>query len=443
MPAISWDQIASLLSPSGQAPGAGVPEWEGWLALGTLLILFAGVIWWLFLSPIESSGLRSVRPSGGLTLSARAYPVLGALVLLSGVLFVVGIRWDEVWHRLYGGFGDDFLWPPHLMMYGALGLNSAFAGFGLAMVGRGSGGIRDRFRANPLVGLLGLLSAYQLASIPSDLLWHKIIGPDISAWSLPHVLLEMSSSAVWLIGLALLLSNTPRPRFQSLRGLRPAEVAAIVLVLVSIMALLQFGVTEWEWGFSSFGSLPYGRPIWVYPVVVLVVGIAEVHLVLYGLRRVGAATLLAVAACLAQLAFVTYARTILPPGPVLASHLLLVLPAVALDLFYANAVRFAPSDPSQGISFTLRLAGAAVYGLVFLVVAIATIGSLMPYPTFDLPSIVATVALGVPAGLLVALGMSGVASWLGTVAGRRPIAAQNAAASRLAVAYPPVVGPPN
>ena len=180
------------------------------------------------------------------------------------------------------------------MIYGALGLNGFFAAFGLVRAGQGGGGLRERFRANPLVGLLGLVALYQLASIPSDLTWHRIIGPDISAWSLPHFLLEVTSSAVLLIGLALLLSARPRPSWRSGGPIDLTTLVVVGLLLVSTLSLLQFGVTEWEWRVRD--EWPFERAAWVYPVVVLVIGAVEVHLAFYALRRVGSAIALALLA---------------------------------------------------------------------------------------------------------------------------------------------------
>jgi hypothetical protein len=399
--------LGRFLSPSAGGGRALVPEWEGWLVLGLLLAVFGLLLWWLYLSELPDRLGQS-----GSAMSGRARLALGALVLLSGVLFTAGARWDELWHRLYGGFGDDFLWPPHLMIYGSLGLNSAFAGLGLARAARGTGGIRERFRANPLVGLLGLLSAYQLASIPSDLTWHKIIGPDISAWSLPHLLLLTSTSAVLLTGMALILSTRP-PRSWRIGGrLEFVDGVVIALLVVSTLSFLQFGVTEWEWRSSS--ALPFDRPAWMFPVVVLAIGIAEAHLVLYGLRRIGAATIVAVVALVFQVAWNADARAALPPGPLLVSHLLLVLPAVALDLWYV--VRFT----RVGAASTL-VGGVGLFGIVFLLESFVWLGDLMPYPTFSAGDVAVTVALGVPAALVIAGGARLATTWLSDV-GTRPTA---------------------
>jgi hypothetical protein len=395
-----FDQLTRALSPSAVSVGGPrVPEWEGWLVLGSLLVIFAVLVWWLYLSPVASGSGQS-RPE---PMSVGARHVLAGLVLLSGLSFVVGARWDELWHRLYGGFGDDFLWPPHLMIYGSLGLNSAFAGFGLATAARGSGGLRQRFRANPLVGLLGLVAAYQLASIPSDLIWHRIIGPDISAWSLPHFLLVLSTSAVIVIGFALALAGAKRRDWRVGGWPSAAELTVIALVVVSTLSLLQFGVTEWEWH-DGIG-IPFGRATWVYPVVVLTIGVAESHLALFGLRRVGAATAVIAVSLVVQAAFVVYARGVLPPGPSLVSHLLLLPPAIALDLLYATR-------RSRASWFGTLVEGVGLFAAVFIVETLPFLGWLMPYPSFGFGDAFLVVAIGWGVALTTAATVRAAMAWL-------------------------------
>jgi hypothetical protein len=395
-----FNQLSQALSPSAVSVGGPrVPEWEGWLVLGFLLMTFATLVWWLYLSPVAGGPNQSRQAP----MSVGARHVLAGLVLLSGFSFVAGARWDELWHRMYGGFGDDFLWPPHLMIYGSLGLNSAFAGYGLATAARGSGGIRQRFRANPLVGLLGLVAAYQLASIPSDLIWHRIIGPDISAWSLPHFLLVLSTSAVIVIGLALALAGTKHHEWMVGGWPGATELAVIALLVVSTLSLLQFGVTEWEW--NDGVGIPYGRAIWVYPVVVLTIGVAESHLALFSLRRVGAATAVIAVSLVMQIAFVVYARGLLPPGPSLVSHLLLLLPAITLDLLYATR-------RPQVKWFRTLVEGVGLFAGVFVAEAFLFLGRLMLYPPFGVGDAVLVVAIGGGAALSIAVTARAIMAWL-------------------------------
>lgn len=384
---------------SSASSSYGVPEWEGWVVLGALVLGFGLVLWWLYFSDMPTA---PDKPQDG-TIGPRGRVVLASLILLAGLLFTSGARWDELWHRQYGGFGDDFLWPPHLMIYGGLGLNALFAGFALVAVRRRGGDLRQSFRSNPLIGLLGLIASYQIASIPSDALWHRIIGPDLSAWSLPHALLMLTSSGVLLIGVALARSTRPSNVWRFVGRLELGEVLAVALLALSTLASLQFGVTEWEWRFTQ--GMPFGRPDWVYPVVVLAIGITEAHLVLFATRRVGAATVLAVVVLVIQGLWILVARAAVPPGPSLSAHLLLVPPALALDAWYARRL-------GRPVDLATRIVGAVTYAAVYFVLVIPFVGRLIDYPALVGTSLVATLVLGGCSAVGLGVVMSAVATWL-------------------------------
>jgi hypothetical protein len=394
----------------------GAPEWLGWLVLCSTLGLFGALLWWLLLSPLPGGGCA---PSPGRPGPSR--PVLAGLIVLSGLLVNFGARWDELWHRIYGVVGNDFLWPPHLMIYGALGLNAGFAALGLATSLAGHGGLRERFRADPLLGLLGLLGAYGIATVPSDLIWHRIIGPDITAWSLPHLLLAANVSAVLLAGAAIALSAAPDRRWRSVLARpggspEPAALLAIGLVGLALLALLLIGATEYEWG-DHGQPLPavYLRPAWAYPVAVLLVGAACAHVALHATRQVGAATGSALVALGLYVPWVLVARAELPPGPKLVSHLLLVAPALALDAWYALRRGRADRLVTQAV-------GAALYGAVLLAVMFPYLAWVGFAPPLGGPVQLQSALIGLPATALVSVAFARVGAWLGGL-GRPPVSA--------------------
>lgn len=320
-----------------------VPEWQGWVALGILVVAFLGAGWWLLLAPLPPS-YRPVRTRS----APQARHLVATLVLASGALFTVGARWDELWHRMYGGFGEDFLWPPHLMMYAALGLNLAFALAGLAVaaglrVATGDPAtahvpIRERFRAEPAIAFLGLTASFQMASIPSDLIWHEIIGPDLTAWSLPHVLLAATTTAVLMAGVAL-----SRARATQL-GWR-ADALTIGILATSQLALLQVGTTEWDWS-TAADRAPGGflalRPAWAYPLITVVVGIMHGIVARVVTGRIGAASAVAAVGMIVQAATSVAGRLQAPPGPSIATAMAVAYGAVAMDLWWRYRGRSAP-----------------------------------------------------------------------------------------------------
>ena len=311
-----------------------VPEWQGWIALGTLVVAFLAIGWWLLFAPLPTrTRVPHVRSA------PRARHLVATLVLISGALFTIGARWDELWHRIYGGFGEDFLWPPHLLMYAGLGLNLAFALAGLAVASGVRGGdtstasrgtFREQFRAEPAIALLGLTAAFQMASIPSDLIWHQIIGPDLTAWSLPHVLLAATTTAVLMAGVAL-----SRARAFEL-GWR-ADALTIGILATSQLALLQVGTTEWDWSTTAdraAGGLLADRPAWAYPVITVVVGIAHSVIARMVTGRIGAASAVAAVGVMVQAATVVVGRVQAPPGPSIVTAMAVAYGAVAMDLWW-------------------------------------------------------------------------------------------------------------
>jgi len=372
---------------------AGAPEWTGWLAILALVAGFCALTWWLFFSPIHGH-ISTPTPSPRML---RVRRVVATLVLVSGTLGAVGARWDELWHRLYGGFGEDFLWPPHLLLYVSLGMNGVYALLGLSFALRGKGDVRRRFRAEPLMGLLGLLAAYQIASIPSDLLWHEIIGPDITAWSLPHLLLALTITAVLLTGVPLALSTAGITGWRGVSERPKAmELVALGLIALGVLNLLQIGTTEWEWIGSAGDASPTvaSRPSWAYPLVALLIGSASAHTALHATRHIGAATTVAGLVLLVQVATVAIARATVPPGPLLAAHVFLLPAALALDAWYA-------ASRDRAAASTIAV-GAGLYCAAFFVVAFPYMARFMRVPTLDTAARFTTFAIALPVALVAA-----------------------------------------
>ncbi len=314
------------------------PEWQGWVALATLAGAFLSAGWWLFFSPLPGSAGASASRT-----SPRARQWVSVLVLASGVLFITGARWDELWHRKFGGFGDDFLWPPHLLMYVGLGLNAIFAVAGLAAAaglarrnpavdGLSEGsrwmGIRRQVRAEPMIGLLGLTAMSQMASIPSDLLWHEIIGPDLTAWSVPHLLLALTTAGVLWAGVGL-----SRASARVWRG--RADIVTVCLIAASQVSMMQIGTTEWDWAVDA-GSrrVVDARPIWAWPVVCAIVGSVHAVAARTVTGRIGTATAVAGIGVVVQGITVMIGREVVPPGPGIASAMAVVFGALAADAWW-------------------------------------------------------------------------------------------------------------
>jgi hypothetical protein len=249
--------------------------------------------WWLYFSPLKSTD-RSRRMSP--TLAIAMASALG----VSAALMVGGALWDASMHLLTGLVpgGRDFLWPPHLMIYTGflLAFGVGAAGILLLVSSRQQAASRDPrrwVRAYPMIGAVVLASGYTLMAIPGDALWHQLVGPDLTAWSPPHMAIAAAMTAVVLCGVGLLL--------QARQERRPSAWLAFGLYALfglTLNILYTVGVLEWELP-NGLARMIAERPGWAYPVVAGCVGFFIFSLARFSTRHRMAAT----AAALSFLAF--------------------------------------------------------------------------------------------------------------------------------------------
>jgi hypothetical protein len=229
------------------------------IAIGGILL----VTWWLYFSPSRGR-VEQAQPA-----SPRVAASLAAMITLSTGLMVFGGYWDVAEHVATGIVpgGDDFLWPPHLMIYGAflLALLISVGGIVALAIPNWRAGVRDPrlwVRRNPYVGAAALAAGYGLLSVPGDALWHLLFGIDLTAWSPPHIFIAVASAAMPLCAVGLLLqAHKGRMVVPSVHS-----VGVLLLLAFAFHLLLLIGVLEWEVGRVS--RLVAERPIWLYPALV-------------------------------------------------------------------------------------------------------------------------------------------------------------------------------
>ena len=384
----------------------GGPLFIAGVALLTSLLAGLGAaIWWFYLSPLPNH-----RPAASI-LSQRQQQGLASGVILGGLLFLIGGFWDEVWHRRYGGFGNDFLWAPHMMLYASILLFTAFAGAGIWLTLRRPGRLRERFRSEPLLGLIGLVSAFLLVSLPSDELWHRIYGTDLTAWSLPHLTLMLGLTFIMFAGVATQLALSPAD--DGWRGLRTSSwpiLLVIVLMAWVCSMLLQVGITEWDnvrrpSSADAFVSAFWQRPAWLYPVVVLTIAVWSATITLHATRRFGAASAMVLLVIGLRWFLIQMLGGELPGGSMkLTSHVLTLIPALALDGWYwVNRRR---ADSRAGV-----LGGSVAAALAFGLAGLPIISRVMEDPPIDRTTLPGIAAFG--------LAMAILAGWGGAALGGR------------------------
>ena len=237
--------------------------WESLSFTTIAAAIVTASLWWFYLSSLRASAVASARPS------PRLAGALAVLLGLSAVQFVSGALWDASMHILTGRVpaGADFLWPPHLLIYGSFLISLIVAIVAVAIVawpGFRSGERDPRLwiRRNPYLGLVALASLYSLLSIPGDALWHALYGIDLTAWSPPHVIIGFMMCAVTISAVGVLVQT------RSAHSAWAAVDLAIPVLLgfmLNVAAIV--GIVEWEiWG-GAYPSLVTTNPIWVYPLV--------------------------------------------------------------------------------------------------------------------------------------------------------------------------------
>lgn len=226
-------------------------------------------------------------------------------------------------------------------------------------------------------------------------------------------MLSGGSGLVMLLAMAILLSLVPRGPWRGLGGLRAYELLSIVLMAVGSMLVTVILTSEWEEVVVIGGRSPTGdispafwsRPEWLYPVVLVTLGIFVGSLAIHALRRAGAATLVMLtilaARCLLFTAFGVWSAN-LDMGFV--TQLLMLPPAIALDIWYALG-RQEAGRPST------LIVGSLLAGVVFLAVALAAIPQVMIYPRVN----ASMAPIMVLFGLAMALwsGWAGAGAWFG------------------------------
>lgn len=396
--------------------------------LGGVLILLLFVVgvgalgWHLLVRPLPT-GHKSLTLQ---PMSTTMRQFLSMVLVTGGFAWIVGGFWDEVWHRTYGvPFGEDFFWRPHLLIYYSIGstvLLAAFAFYGLWRYGRGSW--QQRFRANPLLGLLILLGAFMAYAIPADPIWHAIYGEDLTAWSIPHIVLIFSFVGVLLLAIAMHLAGRAGQSWRMAWQIPAANWLVIFALSLILNTLLQGMTTDWE---GASLAVLQARPVWLLPATIIALATFVGSLGNFSLRCVGAATAVGLVALLVRqilrwsLAF---------DAITLNAWLTTLAPLLALDIWQLFWLR------RQEMSFGWIGAGlAALVGMT--AVSFPLINRFYAFPTIDATNLVS---------MVLACGLAAIGGcWIGQTVGAT-LATQNmqptaesAASAPLLRYLPPVI----
>jgi|GEM_PF-1153453 len=383
--AISAVALAAMLGYWGGAVRGG-PLFVAGLAVLSVMIFAAGtLVWWLYASPLPARASADVsaaapvaeRVSVVLRQAVVAASTIGALVLITAAF------WDTLWHIRYGVGAalNDFFWRPHEMIYGGMALIGAFALIALIVALRGQGGIRERFRREPLVGLLGVAAAYMGLSGPSDLLWHRIYGLDQTAWSLPHLLLAGLFALVMLLTVAIALSLTPTGPWRGVSGLRARDALCVLLIAMGSVGVTMILTSDYDGQAAPTGApvlnpsqaTIWARPEWIFPALLAGFGALLAATAVNALRRAGAATMVVLVLFALRVALFSVFGVWSGSRVTLLPQALLLAPALATDLWYATRLRQAGTGRTAAL-------GGLIAGAASIAVALPLIAAAMEYP---------------------------------------------------------------
>ncbi|MCA9913539.1 MAG: hypothetical protein KC496_09330, partial [Anaerolineae bacterium] len=350
--------ILTFLAVLGGYPADQFPAF----ALGLLVVIaftvgFAVAGWHLIFRPLPANyKISSTSPLSAAQRQLAGLALFGSLVFIS-----IGGIWDEIWHSKYGiQFGLDFFWRPHIMMYaGFLAIIILGVYCWVMILRRGSGTLQQRFRADPIVGLVALFGAFMIYALPADPVWHAIYGEDITPWSIPHVTIIMIwvTSAVLASGLQ--MSVLPKRNWGSFLRLRlPDGVVLVSAACVLLTILVMFSVL-WELYTlnGTDGQEILGWPVWLYPVFVTFTAGFMGIFANRATRRYGSATLAGIIALAIRMLLV-YAID----GPLKGGNPWLIsLPVLlAIDLGFFVWTQFRGREPGVLVMALWTVAGAAL-----------------------------------------------------------------------------------
>ncbi len=312
-----------------------------WLQAGLFFLVicaFALALWHLLIRPLAPR-LRKP-PSDRLPLKTRQ--ALSLLLVSGGIAIFIGGIWDELWHRIYGiPFGEDLFWRPHLLMYFGFGTSIVPGFWALAYLNRNlRGNFQQRFRSNIIVSLLIINAAFLLYALPADPLWHWTFGEDITAWSIPHLILLLSYVVTLLLAFFVHESTLQESKWRTVLQLRLNEAFGLLIFAAVLLLWLQLMLIDWDAALSGVNleGVQLFRPEWLLAANLLAAvtfcGVIATRV----LRCTGAAT----ASGLLALA-IRFGMIQLLEAEILqfVAWIIALLPLLAIDIwaYYSSAIR--------------------------------------------------------------------------------------------------------
>ena len=263
----------------------------------------------------------------------------------------IGGAWDVAWHRSVGR--DTFWTAPHIMIQ-ACGILAGIVGMWLvvhATLGRGELGRELRESSVSVFGLRAPLGVFlagwggvaMLTSAPFDNWWHNAYGLDVKIISPPHALLVLGIRAVSFGMLFLILAAMNRAEIAWAANYKTLRMLFLYLGGLSIGGQMFF-LQEKTWDIvlhqaGAYIAMGIGIPILfaTFSQASRFKYAATATAAVYMVFCIGEILILPLVPAQPKLGPVFYPVTHLVPAKF---PILLILPALALDLFWARVKRW-------------------------------------------------------------------------------------------------------
>ena len=282
----------------------------------------------------------------------------------------IGAHWDVSWHRSIGR--DSFWTPAHMAIYACGVLAGICCGYLI---------LTTTFRRPPqlvassvgVLGFRGPLGAFlaawggiaMLTSAPFDNWWHNAYGLDVKIVSPPHTVLMIGIWAVCIGSLFLIVAAMNRAAGNPAQAAQFRQLQSLMLYISGLMLVLSmFFRMEYTWDIylhsaSAYVAVALGTPLYFAAIHVCSRNrwAATWMTIIYTVFLIGLILILPLFPAEPKLGPVyQHVTQFIPPK----FPLLLIVPALAIDLLLAKAEHWKP--------WLLALVAGPVFVLSFVAV---------------------------------------------------------------------------
>jgi hypothetical protein len=247
-------------------------------------------------------------------------------------------------------------------------------------------------------GTAVLAGAFLVYALPADPVWHLIYGVDISAWSLPHMVLLVM--VILMSYCSVLVMRTDLSRQWALLRFDLETLWVVLASAAMLIPCLIVMTVDW-YAVSTPGLVNTigGRADWMLPSIITFLTVFAGVTTLRASKTVGSATAAGILALIVRMALDNVLVSVLNGTTVMWTALPIL---VALDVVYGISILRTRKVPSLVVT-------TAVVGVAVLVAMLPVMATQFIYPQLS--------AGNIPVIVLMSVLAAAVAGWLGQIGG--------------------------